>query len=100
VANAAAAGWGGDRFALLSNAEGAPDLVALIAWDTEADRAEFEVALLGAQLDATGATATATLDGRELAVTRLDDTRTVLAVAASAADARALVEAAAVLVAP
>src|ERR1051326_1296747 len=37
----AAAGWGGDRFALYENARGEAMLVSLSAWDTEADAREF-----------------------------------------------------------
>jgi len=90
VASAAAAGWGGDRFALLERAEGASDFVAVIDWDTEGDAAEFAQAVLGSPLDA-GSTANATLDDRAVALARPAATRTVLAVSGSTSDAEALV---------
>ncbi len=37
----AASGWGGDAYAVLQDAAGRQALVALLAWDTEADAAEF-----------------------------------------------------------
>lgn len=37
----AAAGWGGDRYVLLSGPNDAIALASLIAWDTEDDAAEF-----------------------------------------------------------
>ncbi len=37
----AAAGWGGDSFALYDGPEGATAMVAITAWDTEADADEF-----------------------------------------------------------
>ena len=40
-ANAAAAGWGGDRLAYLRGPDGAYALVLRTAWDTAADAAEF-----------------------------------------------------------
>jgi len=40
-ANAAAAGWGGDRLAYLRGPDGAYALVLRTAWDTAADTAEF-----------------------------------------------------------
>ena len=40
-AAAAAAGWGGDRFTLLSNASGENVMVLPIVWDTENDAQEF-----------------------------------------------------------
>ena len=44
TARAAAAGWGGDRFVAFDRdpAELAPVIVGLVAWDSEADAAEFE----------------------------------------------------------
>jgi hypothetical protein len=44
TARAAASGWGGDRYVALdrSPAELAPIIVGMIAWDSEADAAEFE----------------------------------------------------------
>lgn len=42
-ANAAAAGWGGDRFQIYARADGeALAWVARLVWDTPADKAEFE----------------------------------------------------------
>ena len=40
-AEEAAAGWGGDRYSLLSGPEGERVLVSLIKWDTFDDSAEF-----------------------------------------------------------
>ena len=41
----AAAGWGGDRVALLEGPDGETAVVIDTAWDSEADAAEFEAAL-------------------------------------------------------
>jgi hypothetical protein len=43
-ATAAAAGWGGDRLAVIDGPNGAWALVMQTAWDTEADAAAFETA--------------------------------------------------------
>jgi len=43
--NDAAAGWGGDRVALLEGPDGAKAVVMDTAWDTTEDAAEFEAAL-------------------------------------------------------
>jgi len=43
-AETAAAGWGGDRYALLEGPNGAYALVILTAWDTPRDAAEFAAA--------------------------------------------------------
>jgi hypothetical protein len=43
-ANAAAAGWGGDRISLVNGPNGAWGVVLRTAWDTPADAAEFEAA--------------------------------------------------------
>ncbi len=46
VAAEAAAGWGGDRYALLLGPQGARVFVAVVAWDTQGDAREFsDVAL-------------------------------------------------------
>jgi hypothetical protein len=47
TANAAAAGWGGDRYALLEGPNGAWSVVTKTVWDTPADAAEFESAATG-----------------------------------------------------
>jgi hypothetical protein len=44
-AEAAAAGWGGDHYAVLSNPGGGNRLLWRSSWDTEADASEFEAAL-------------------------------------------------------
>ncbi len=44
-ADQAAAGWGGDRVALLEGPDGEAAVVIDTVWDTEADAAEFEAAL-------------------------------------------------------
>ncbi|MEO5940275.1 MAG: hypothetical protein ABIQ76_05245, partial [Candidatus Limnocylindrales bacterium] len=44
AANAAAAGWGGDRIAVLNGPNGAWAVVLLTAWDTASDAAAFEAA--------------------------------------------------------
>ena len=55
----AAAGWGGDRAALIEGPDGAVGVVVDTAWDTEADAAEFQAALepLVAKLQASGRSA-------------------------------------------
>jgi hypothetical protein len=47
TANAAAAGWGGDRYALLDGPNGAWAVVTKTVWDTPADAAQFEAAATG-----------------------------------------------------
>ena len=47
TANAAAAGWGGDRYALLEGPNGAWAVVTKTVWDTPADAAQFEAAATG-----------------------------------------------------
>ena len=47
TANAAAAGWGGDRYALLEGPNGGWSVVTKTVWDTPADAAEFEAAASG-----------------------------------------------------
>ena len=44
TANAAAAGWGGDRLELLTGPDGATALALVSEWDTPADAAEFALA--------------------------------------------------------
>jgi hypothetical protein len=44
-ANSAAAGWGGDRFVIYSDASGQHALALEIAWDTDADQQEFHAAM-------------------------------------------------------
>ena len=44
AADAAAAGWGGDRLAVIDGPDGAWAVAMHTAWDTEADAAEFETA--------------------------------------------------------
>jgi len=55
----AAAGWGGDRVALVEGPDGAVGVVLDTAWDTEADAAEYAAALepLVAKLKAAGRSA-------------------------------------------
>jgi hypothetical protein len=55
----AAAGWGGDRVALVEGPDGAVGVVLDTAWDTEADAAEYAAALgpLVAKLEAAGRSA-------------------------------------------
>jgi hypothetical protein len=45
LASRAAAGWGGDRFNLITNLQGEQALVALLEWDSERDAREFFDAL-------------------------------------------------------
>ena len=47
VASAAAAGWGGDRVALVEGPAGATGVVLDTAWDTNTDATEFSAALAG-----------------------------------------------------
>jgi len=56
---AAAAGWGGDRVALVEGPDGAVGVVLDTAWDTETDAAEFQAALeqLVTKLQASGRSA-------------------------------------------
>jgi hypothetical protein len=48
-ADAAAAGWGGDRWSLRQDAGGRQALVLATAWDTPADAAEFFNAITAAE---------------------------------------------------
>jgi hypothetical protein len=54
-ANAAAAGWGGDRLAVAEGPNGAWAVVMQTAWDTAKDAAEFETAAKTAVKEAGGA---------------------------------------------
>ena len=47
AAEAAAAGWGGDRVALIDGPDGASGVVLDTRWDTAADASEFATALAG-----------------------------------------------------
>jgi len=53
-ADAAAAGWGGDRLAVINGPKGAWALVMHTVWDTKADAAEFETAATAALKKAGG----------------------------------------------
>ncbi len=59
VASAAAAGWGGDRVALVEGPAGATGVVLDTAWDTNTDATEFSAALAGlvGKLNAAGRSA-------------------------------------------
>ena len=59
TADAAAAGWGGDRLAVLEGPGGDWAVAIRTAWDTKADAAEFDAALSTALDKARGVTATA-----------------------------------------
>jgi hypothetical protein len=84
VAEAAAAGWGGDRLAYLRGPEGAYALVMRTAWDTAADAAEF--------VDAAG---TAVGDGDSPGtVVRSSATEVVVVLASDGAALNAAVDAA------
>jgi hypothetical protein len=76
--NDAAAGWGGDRVALVEGPDGAKAVVLDTAWDTPADAAEFEAALAPTVEKLTGL-------GRSPAVLRPAEDRVVLVTAESAA---------------
>ena len=53
-ATAAAAGWGGDRVAVIEGPSGAWAVAIETAWDTDADAAQFETAATTAKAKATG----------------------------------------------
>lgn len=53
-ATAAAAGWGGDRVAVIEGPSGAWAVAIQTAWDTPADAAQFETAATTAKAKATG----------------------------------------------
>ena len=75
--NDAAAGWGGDRVALIEGPDGAKAVVLDTAWDTPGDAAEFEAALAPTVEKLKGL-------GRSPAVLRPADDRVVLVTAESA----------------
>ena len=54
AATAAAAGWGGDRLAVMQGPDGAWGVAMQTVWDTEADAAEFEAAATTALAKAGG----------------------------------------------
>jgi hypothetical protein len=74
--DSAAAGWGGDRVALIEGPNGETAAVLDTAWDTEADAAEFEAALapMVEQLKAAG---------KSPVILRPEPTRVVLVTAES-----------------
>ena len=90
VAAEAAAGWGGDRYALLSGPGDATLLASLVVWDTEEDAAEFHQTFLDHMRnqtgqeweapDAEGGDHLMALPGRTVLL-RLDGDRTLLVVA-------------------
>ena len=71
IATAAAAGWGGDRVALVEGPSGAEGVVLDTAWDTTKDAEEFALALQGLQAKLQAA-------GRAAAIERPTDLRVVL----------------------
>lgn len=73
----AAAGWGGDRVALIEGPDGQVAVVLDTAWDTNADAAEFEAALAPTVTELTGL-------GRSPVVLRPAPDRVVLVSAESA----------------
>jgi hypothetical protein len=73
----AAAGWGGDRVALVEGPDGQVAVVLDTAWDTNADAAEFEAALAPTITELTGL-------GRSVTVLRPAPDRVVLVSAESA----------------
>lgn len=80
----AAAGWGGDRVALLEGPDGKVAVVLDTAWDTTADADEFATALAATEAKLNAA-------GRSARVLRPSASRVVL-VSAESADTMALVE--------
>ena len=93
----AAAGWGGDRYVLLSGPNDAIALASLIAWDTEDDAADFYQTFLHHMASLTGSQwKTSDREGTQQMVLlnrtvllRLDGDRTLLIVAPDAALATA-----------
>jgi hypothetical protein len=61
-ADSAAAGWGGDRYAMLEDADGRLVIVMNTVWDTEADAAEFYNAYVPTVAARFGATQSRTTD--------------------------------------
>ena len=99
VAAQAAAGWGGDRYALLNGPDEATLLASLVVWDTnKTDATEFHQAFLDHMRsstdqqweapDAEGGDRLMVLPGRTVLL-RLDGDRTLLVVAPDAALAQA-----------
>jgi hypothetical protein len=82
--DAAAAGWGGDRYALIDGPNGAYALVLLTAWDTPGDAAEFVSAATDAVRGVPGVTRVVPIaggpplaDSREVAVLFASDAATL-----------------------
>jgi hypothetical protein len=76
----AAAGWGGDRVALVEGPDGATGVVLDTAWDTRADAREFAAALDGlvASLKAAGRSASVlTPEPRRVVLVTADSNRTL-----------------------
>ncbi|OGO56840.1 MAG: hypothetical protein A2V85_13705 [Chloroflexi bacterium RBG_16_72_14] len=76
----AAAGWGGDRVALVEGPDGATGVVLDTAWDTRADAREFAAALDGlvASLKAAGRSASVLTPGpRRVVLVTADSDRTL-----------------------
>jgi hypothetical protein len=87
----AAAGWGGDRYALINGPNGAYALVILTTWDTPADATEFSTAATQAIRGVPGdarvvriASAAAVPGGTEAAVLYASDAATLDRLAAAA----------------
>ena len=86
VAAGAAAGWGGDRYAIVRGPSGPPALVAYVVWDSPNDLDEFIHALLPAGPESEALLRTFA-SGRALSLVRIDATTLGLAVAADSATA-------------
>lgn len=89
--DAAAAGWGGDRYALIDGPNGAYALVVLTTWDTPADATEFSTAATEAIRGVPGearvariASGAAVPGGAEVAVLFASDASTLEKLAAAA----------------
>jgi len=87
--DAAAAGWGGDRYALIDGPNGAYALVILTTWDTPADTTEFSTAAVQAIRGVPGAarvvriaSGAAVPGGAEVAVLYASDAATLARLAA------------------
>ena len=87
----AAAGWGGDRYALIDGPSGAYALIVLTTWDTPADAAEFSTAATEAIRGVPGAARVARIasgaavpGGAEVAVLFASDAATLDKLAAAA----------------
>jgi hypothetical protein len=68
AADRAAAGWGGDRLTVATNADGGWTLGWRLAWDTPADAGEFETAYAGVQSRLPFATRLVEVSDRETVV--------------------------------